>query len=99
MINTMSVYDFREWFANSSERKNQFTYDGLTALFEYLEEYEESTGEQIEFDPIALCVEYTEYDSLKKLQDNYSDIKNIEQLRDNTTVIEFGDGQLIVEDF
>jgi hypothetical protein len=35
--------------------KNQFSYKGLNALFEYLEEYEESTGEEIDFDVIALC--------------------------------------------
>jgi len=29
-------------------------------LFDYLEEYEESTGEEIELDVVALCCEYYE---------------------------------------
>jgi len=35
-------------------RKTNFSYEGLEILFEYLEELEESTGEEIELDVIAL---------------------------------------------
>jgi len=56
----------------SEERKNQFSYDGKKALFEYLEEYEESTGEDIELDIVALCCEYTEYDSVSDYLADYS---------------------------
>jgi len=69
MIDTISVYTFRRWF--EEHRPNNFSYTGLASLFEYLEEYEESTGEQIEFDPIALCCEYTEYDDLAEFHQNY----------------------------
>jgi hypothetical protein len=40
--------------------KNNFSYEGKKALFEYLEELEDSTFEH-ELDPIALCCEYSEY--------------------------------------
>ena len=33
---------------------------GLRALFEYLEEFEDSMGEEIELDVIALCCDYHE---------------------------------------
>ena len=98
MIQTMSKSDFRDWFANSSERKEQFSYEALGALFDYLEEYEESTGEKVEFDPIALCVEYTEYKDLEEVQGNYDDIKDMDDLRDHTQVIEFPGG-IIIQDF
>ena len=56
--------NFSQFIDNWPEsRKNQFTYPAMRALFEHLEEYEESTGEKLEFDPIALCCEYTEFDS------------------------------------
>jgi len=67
--------------------KGQFSYEGKKALFESLEQYEEDTGEEIELDPIALCCEYTEYDNLKDLQADYPDIKDMDDLRDNTIVI------------
>ena len=52
MFDIVSRNDFIEWFRKSEERKNQFTYEGLDALFDHLEEYEEGTGEKIKFDPI-----------------------------------------------
>ena len=60
---------FIDAFKQSDTRKNQFSYEGLQALFEYFEEYEDSTGETIDFDMIAICCEYTEYDSLKRYKD------------------------------
>jgi hypothetical protein len=43
-------------------QENQFSRRALQALFEYLEQYEEDTGDQIELDVIALCCEYQEAD-------------------------------------
>lgn len=44
-------------------RADQFSYDGLKALYNYLEQYEEETGEDSELDVIALCCEWCEYES------------------------------------
>jgi len=41
-------------------RGDNFSYEGLQALFNYLEELEESTGEETELDVIALCCEFQE---------------------------------------
>ena len=71
----------------SDTYKNNFSFEGKRALFDYLEEYSEEVGGDIELDPIALCCDYTEYDSLKDLQDNYIKIKTIEELQDNTQYI------------
>ena len=40
-------------------RYDQFGYEGLRVLFDYLEEYEESSGEELELDVIALCCDYS----------------------------------------
>lgn len=67
----VSVYDFRDSFLSSDTYKDNFTYDGLTALFDYLEQYEEETGEEIEFDMVALACEYSEYESAWEAMEQY----------------------------
>ena len=59
MIQTINLHDFRNAF-QAAGRGEQFTYEGLGVLFDYLEQLEQDTGEQIELDIIALCCEYAE---------------------------------------
>jgi hypothetical protein len=77
-------------------RDKQFTYEGKIALFEYLEQYEEETGEEIELDIIALCCEYTEYEDFETIQKDIENIENLEDLEDITRVIQFEDGIIIL---
>ena len=65
-----SVYQFREAFRLAG-RMDQFSYEGLEVLFDYLEEYSDSTGEPVELDVVALCCEYYE-SSIQELIDNYN---------------------------
>jgi hypothetical protein len=99
MYDTISEYQFRDWF--TANRPNNFSYDGLKALFNYLEEYEDSTGEKIEFDPIALCCEYTEYENIKEFNKNYDyDCKTLDDIRYYTEVIEIENSDsFIIQDF
>jgi predicted ArsR family transcriptional regulator len=69
MKTTVSRFDFQRAFVDYG-RKDQFSYEALGLLFDYLEEYEESTGEEIELDVIALCCEYYE-DTLESIAANY----------------------------
>jgi hypothetical protein len=57
------------------------------ALVEWLEELEDSSGEPIEFDPVALRCEWTEYRAAD-LMEAYS--MTLEEVRDRTLVIELG---------
>lgn len=59
MIQTINLYDFIESFRRM-DRGNQFTHAALSFIFDYIEEYEGSTGEQVELDVIALCCEWCE---------------------------------------
>ena len=43
-------------------RESQFSYDALKSIFDYYEEIEDATGEEIEFDVIGICCDWTEYD-------------------------------------
>ena len=36
MKDTMTVFSFCEWFRQSENRKNQFSFEGLKALYDYL---------------------------------------------------------------
>ena len=96
MKTTVNIYQFRNEFEQT--RPNNFSYDGLTALFDYLEEYEESCNTEVELDVIALCCEFTEYVDLAEIQQNYTDIESMEDLNDHTMVIEF-DGGIIIQNF
>tara|TARA_R100001460_G_scaffold315_3_gene1617 strand:- start:834 stop:1136 length:303 start_codon:yes stop_codon:yes gene_type:complete len=88
MKDTITQFQFCDWFQQN--RPNNFTYEGSKALFDYLEDLEDSMGEEINFDPIALCCEYDEYNNLKECLVAYSNLnlKTIDDLRDHTTVIE-----------
>lgn len=51
----------------SKDKSNGFSYEGAELLFNYLEGF----GEDIEFDPVALRCEYSEY-TKEELIENYS---------------------------
>lgn len=87
MIDTINKYNFIDRFRSSDSYANNFSYEGLSALFEYLEDYEDDTGEQVEFDLVALCCDFTEYENIQEIKDNYSDIESLEDLEGYTTVI------------
>ena len=91
-------------------RENNFTYWGRRALFEYFEELEECLGTEIEFDPIAICCEFTQYANLDELNEAYGkEFKDLDEVRDYTEVIEvsvldtktmkYEDGGFIVQDW
>ena len=52
-------------------RKTQFSYEGRTALYGYMAELADDTGEPIELDVIALCCEFTEYESIEQYNAEY----------------------------
>jgi hypothetical protein len=59
MKTNVSRYQFVREFEDSG-RGTQFSREALDALFEYFEEYEDSTGTEIEFDVVAICCDYSE---------------------------------------
>ena len=89
------VAAFRRW----PERAEAFTYEALVALYGWYEEFSDDTGKPIELDVIGICCDWAEYDSFADVQDDYKDIDTLEELRDHTTVIELGNGHLVVTAF
>ena len=97
MKSTVNLYDFREAF---NVRKDSFSYAGLEALFNWLEEFEEGTGEEIELDPIGLCCEFAEYKNLAEFQNDYNeDYETLEDIEEATIVIRIDDDAFIIQCF
>jgi hypothetical protein len=69
MKTTISLYDFRREFEQC--RPNNFSYEALGLLFAYFEELEEGMGEEIDFDVIAICCDYSE-DTVANIARDYS---------------------------
>jgi len=61
MKTTITQSDFVSAFKGNSERKNQFSYGALCALFDHYEQMEQDTGEELELDVVAICCDWTEY--------------------------------------
>ena len=100
MFQEITSSEFSDWFLTSETYKNNFSYKGLKSLYNYLVDLEEDTGDNIEFDPVAICCEYSEYKNLEEIKNNYNDIETIEDLRDHTQVIEIsGSDKIIIQDF
>lgn len=93
-------------------RPDNFSRAALVALFDYLEELERDLGEEQELDVISLCCDWTEYaDAIEAAEaygweapeipegeerDDTSDRKALEFLADQTHVVEFSGGVLVL---
>lgn len=108
---TINAHEFIDAF-RSYNRYDAFGYAALNALFEYLEEMEEGMGGEMELDVIAICCDYTQYDTateaaVELLSDweteegeteEEREERALEELQENTTVIVY-DGGIVVESF
>lgn len=93
MKTRVTLDDFMQAFKDRG-RESQFSRPALYGLFNYIEEYEDSTGEEIELDVIALCCDYTEA-SYKDIADDYgidvSECADVEDMRE--AVLEHLEGE------
>jgi hypothetical protein len=106
MYQHVNIDDFDHAFLVAG-RYNQFTWESRQALFEYIEQFEENIGEEIELDPIALCCEWTEatYDKLRAEISHEEDLPEfsneeiLEYLRHKTNVIEVDEIKLLIMNY
>lgn len=108
MKQTVTEYQFVDSFRHAG-RESQFTVPARRALFEYLEEYENSTGEELELDPVGICCEWAEHSSAREAADEYGfeaegddddarEKSALDWLREQTQVVEF-DGGIVIQQF
>ena len=100
MKQTVNFHDFVDAF-NRRGRSKQFSYSGLKALFEYLEDIFDG---DYELDVIALCSEWIEYCDVVDINMDYGqDFEDLDEakdwLEDYTTVLDAGDDTLVILQF
>lgn len=94
MKTTINAYEF-----TNEMTSHGFTRNGALALFNYLEDYEQDTDQELDFDPIGLRCDFTEYENLQEIESAYGEeFADIDHLRDYTQVIEFESG-IIIQQF
>lgn len=96
MKQSVTFNDFCDAF-HAFDRYDSFGYDGLRVIFDYLESYEQDTGEEIELDVIAICCDYNMMDIediVKEYRIDVSDVDAddleeyvIDYLNDHTMVL------------
>jgi len=103
MFTEVTKCEFTAAFHNAG-RGDNFSYAGLCALYDWLEDLEADTDTKIELDVIALCCEFSEYGHLGEVWRAYKTDptphpeKIREWLEDQTIFIEFNGG-VIIQDF
>ena len=105
MKTTVSEFQFIEAFRLCG-RETQFSLPARRALFEYLEEYENSIAEELTLDPIGICCEWAEHSSALAAAKDYGfkdgidskDESALEWLQNRTQVVEF-EGGLVIQQF
>ncbi len=81
-----------------------WSFNGAQALVEYLEAIEEDTGEDIEFDLVAIRCDYSEYKDLAQYAEARTNLENAddgvirEYIEDRGVLIDFNGG-IIVSNF
>lgn len=88
---------------------NCWTRAGAFALAQHLQEWEEDTGEQMEFDAVAIRCDFAEYSSAVEAASEYgwsadetefddaNEAAALAWLNDRTSVIEFNGGAIIAK--
>ena len=98
MKQTVDFQTFRDTF-RAYDRMDNFSREGMEVLFDYLEQYEQDSGEELELDVIALCCDFGE-DTAEGIIQNYSiDIEGMDDDEQIEAVREYleNNGALIGE--
>jgi hypothetical protein len=76
-------------------RWKQFSYEAWEQIFEW----EDEMQSDVEYDPVAFCCTYAEYDSFEKLKEDYSNIKTFDDLEGKTWVANLSEGRVLIRQF
>ena len=112
IVQTLTKSSFIDAFKQSS-RKDQFSYEALEAIFDFMEDYSNETGEVVELDIVGTCCEWAESHwsdvardygiDLNDFADDEDDDNRIkavsEYLWDNTTAYELSNGVFVYVQF
>jgi methionine synthase II (cobalamin-independent) len=105
MYTTINKSAFMDAF-HDYDRYDQFGYDALSIIFDYLKDLEEDGCEQIELDVVAICCDYAVADVATIAQDYNLDVDGLDEdearevveeyLNENTSILgTCDDGQIV----
>ena len=80
IVQRVNEHQFIDAFRTWDTYKNNFSYEGLKALYEYFEEFAEcQDSKTFELDVIAICCDFTEYENFEdfQAQHNMQDLKYV----------------------
>lgn len=91
----LNVYEFRDAF-NKMGRGDQFSYDALSAIYEYLNDI----GEDYGLDVIAICCDFTEYESIEAFTEDYNgDHSSWDEVAQETLVLKLENDGAVVQQY
>ena len=102
IVKTISRTDFHEAFSRAGQypRQNRlFSYEALNALYDHLVEMCEKEGINYKLDVIALCCEFVEYESGAELHKDYPQYFTLDEINDNTLLLELQNGGYLIKVF
>jgi hypothetical protein len=97
MKQSINVSQFRDAF-RACDRDNQFSYEGLGLLFDWLEDfYSDNNGGEYDLDVIALCCEFSE-DTIHQVISNYGlDVEGLDVVEKHALVSDYlSDNTLLI---
>ena len=88
MKQTVNFNDFRDAF-RAYDRLDNFSRQGLEVLFDYLEQWEADSGEELELDVIAFCCDFNEDSTDNIARDYRIDVEGMDDEEKEEAVREY----------
>jgi hypothetical protein len=96
MKQTVTENDFIAAFRHYDRFYYFGDYDGLRALYQYLKQLEDDTGEELELDVIALCCDFSYFADLSDYNEQYgTDYDDVYDIDELACVVDDEDGPFI----
>lgn len=84
--------------------RTNFSYDGASALYHYYDELSDDIGEDIEFDPVAIRCEWSEYTLEEYNQEHGLELADLDELervleRDDVRYMVVASDRIVVNNY
>ena len=91
----LTKQEFINEFGSYRQYANNFSYEGLSALYEdFFEEFDS------ELDVIAICCDFEEFENLEEMIEAYpDDYQTLEDFENNTLVLPTNSGGFVIQRF
>lgn len=97
MKQTITKKQFIDTFQSWETRKDQFSEEALSTIYDFITEYERDAGEETELDVVGICCDFTEYASLDEMNGELgTEYKDVEEASHYYTLVATTDSGSIV---